>query len=258
MLCVFVLQYSLIVIANHYCTLNKQSITNMSQLSKTLELPQEEEEPREEVQLNEEDDEENLFKPVPRADGSPAKKRDERNQIVWEDFIGDVSTIDVQKATGDVAYKAPLNKAVSNKFGKTKDLNHIDICSQKENAASEEVKKVGKSNAIDKIIVAPTPETESKREKLNETLATTMEKVTPAYNSKSQPPKVRPQPKVIKDKRKLDEVLLKKDVAGVVAVLYPDKSIFDDERAVRIILSRYFSLIDLDEAKELVLAEYEN
>ena len=54
----------------------------------------------------------------------------------------------------------------------------------------------------------------------------------------------------------LDEVLFPWDVAVVVTTLFPDPGVFDDGDEVDEILSTYFSLISVQEAKKLVIQAY--
>ena len=56
--------------------------------------------------------------------------------------------------------------------------------------------------------------------------------------------------------KKLDEVLFSWDVAVAVTTLFPDTGVFDDGDEADEILSTYFGLILVQEAKKLVMEAY--
>ena len=57
-----------------------------------------------------------------------------------------------------------------------------------------------------------------------------------------------------------DHHLFAKDIASLLVDMYPDSmtdGTFDDEESTRIFLEQYFSLISVEEAKEVVMQAYE-
>ena len=141
----------------------------------------------------------------------------------------------------------------------TKDLDVISVVThKKEPTIDSEKVTVGKNRAPDFVSISYSPDIDGAK-KLQSLYATAYERHTMPYKPSAPKPKARPG-KIVNasDPIHLDERLFSEDVAVVVASLYPDETVFDDDETAAEILETYFSLISVDEAKELVLEAYAN
>ena len=213
------------------------------------------------------------MKPVQTKKESPAKNispsrptggvkhRDYTNVAGATKCKGSIAIIDFHKPKGNTTYKASIKEAVLNRTGETENLDVLAVISHKKEPTLDlKDVTVGENNLPDNFFVSYLEEGEDENERLNDLLgkyAETYLKLIKAFTLGSPKPKARAG-KVINpnNSKHADEFLYGNGVAGIVADLYPNAvadRIFDDNETATDILSKYFSLVSIDEAKELVL-----
>ena len=196
---------------------------------------------------------------TPTRPTGKVKQRDFTNVVEATLCKGSVAIIDIKKPSGDIAFKAGLRRGILEKKAGTKDLDVISVVThKKEPTIDSEKVTVGKNRAPDFVSISYSPDIDGAK-KLQSLYATAYERHTMPYKPSAPKPKARPG-KIVNasDPIHLDERLFSEDVAVVVASLYPDETVFDDDETAAEILETYFSLISVDEAKELVLEAYAN
>ena len=187
------------------------------------------------------------------------KQHDFTNVVEATFCKGSVAIIDIKKPSGDIAFKAGLRKGIIEKKAGTKELDVISVVThKKEPTIDSEKVTVGKNGAPDFLLVSFSIDSDETK-KLQSLIATAYKCHTMPYKPSAPKPKARAG-KIINssDPIHLDKKLFSEDVASVVASLYPDETVFDDNKTAAEIPETYFSLISVEEAKELVLEAYAN
>ncbi len=200
-----------------------------------------------------------------RPSGRVVKETDHTNETMATKCHGGVTMIDVKKASGEPAFKAGLKEAVLKGKEGTEELSAVGVFShKKEPTAESKMVCVGKKGDIpDKVFAAFFEEGPNENEDIHAMLgvaAKAFETYTKPFKLGMPKPKARAG-KIVNpdDPCHADEIFANPDVATIITVLYPDAfedGTFDDDEATADLLGEYFSLISIDEAKEIVLAAY--
>jgi len=173
--------------------------------------------------------------------------------------------LDVKKASGEPAFKAHLTEAILKEKAGTEELGSIGVFSRKEErTADSKMVCVGKKGDIpDKVIAVYYEEGPNENEEIQAMLGVIV-KTFETYTKPFKPGMPKPKARAGKisnpdDPYHADEVFSNSDVATIITVLYPDAmedGTFDVDEATADLLGEYFSLISIEEAKEIVLDAY--
>ena len=200
-------------------------------------------------------------RPPPVKWSGKCKQTDYTKEVVAHKFKGSLFLLQLLNPDGEIAYKAEVKTAVLEGKPGVDKLSIMTVASHKieATAESEEVTVGQKKNIPDKIFIAYYEAGEDE----NEFIKTIMKAFAGFYNKYSTPFKTGgPKPKARagrilnpEDPRHADEFLFDGDIGILITELYPTMmtdGTFEDDDIMEEILGEYFSLILLDEAKEVV------
>lgn len=206
-------------------------------------------------------------RPSPQRPTGKMKETDYTNEVVATKFIGGVAMVDVKNASGGTGFKRDLIKALKANDKTREELGVISIVNRKATVGATDSKPatVGTKGALDKVILMYVQEGEGEDEYIQGMLvkfATLFSKVTMPVKSGGSKPKARAG-RVINPAEAMhaDEVIFNNDIANVITALFEyvmTDGTFDDDDATEELLSDYFSLTSIEEAKELVMEAYRN
>ena len=198
--------------------------------------------------------------------GSKVKQTDTRKVCFGTKLGGGLAILDVKNPDGSVAYKKGVFDAVADGKTGVEELDVVAIFSLKDGPspdAAAKIIKLQKGQMEDKAIVIfyqmGDDEDEEIQRKVN-AFVPFLEHNTQPYKGSTKKVKIRAAKLDSSEAKTADHHLFAKDIASLLVDMYPDSmtdGTFDDEESTRIFLEQYFSLISVEEAKEIVMQAYE-
>ena len=195
-----------------------------------------------------------------RPSGRPVKQSDYTKVVNGIQLEGNLAIVQIENADGGSAFKSDLIKAILSAGDKPgmEALSSVAVLCHHNEDSSEPImisKKAGK----DKVFLVYADGQEELMSILD-AFAQMYMKHTKPYKSTNPPPKAKVGRIINTNEVYIaDRHLFKNDIASIIPELYPEAmndGTFDDNEITADILSQYFSLISIDEAKELVMASY--